>query len=332
MVLSAAGVEQALTEVLTDVLGEPSLRVAGLQRLSGGASRETWSFDAHTGSGSAMRCVLRRDPLGARRHAGADMATETELLRAAAAAAVPVPAVIASGDANSALGAPFIVMERIDGETIGRRILRDPALAGARAALVAQCAEAAARIHAIDLDSAPSLRPQEPLAAYRTILEATGEPHPVFELAFRWLEAHRPIPRPAAVVHGDFRLGNLIVDGDGLRAVLDWELAHLGNPVEDLGWLCVRSWRFGAPQRVAGVGDADELLAGYRHAGGAAVAEDELTWWEVMGTLRWGIICIVQAATHLSGTLRSVELAAIGRRVCEVEWDLLLLLDPLLRR
>jgi len=307
MVLSAAGLEQALTEVLTDALGDPSLRVVGLQRLSGGASRETWSFDAQTDEGRVLECVLRRDPVGAPRHAGADMGTESELLRAAAAAAVPVPAVIACGGAESKLGAAFIVMERIAGETIGRRILRDPALAGARARLVAQCAEATARIHALGVEEVPSLRLQDPLAEYRIILDSSGEPHPVFELAFRWLEEHRPVLRPTAVV-------------------------HLGNPVEDLGWLCVRSWRFGAARRVAGVGDVDELLTAYHRAGGADIGEEELTWWEVMGTLRWGIICIVQAATHLGGAVRSVELAAIGRRVCEVEWDLLLLLDRRSRR
>jgi hypothetical protein len=130
------------------------------------------------------------------------------------------------------------------------------------------------------------------------------------------------------LVHGDFRLGNLIVGPEGLRAVLDWELTHLGNPAEDLGWLCVKAWRFGAQQPVAGVGSREDLLAAYREAGGADISVAELRWWEVLGTLRWGVICMTQAWAHLSGAHRSVELAAIGRRVCEQEWDLLLLLDP----
>jgi hypothetical protein len=129
-------------------------------------------------------------------------------------------------------------------------------------------------------------------------------------------------------VHGDFRLGNWMVDTDGLAGVLDWELAHLGDPAEDLGWMCVRSWRFGAPQPVAGVGTREQLLADYAAAGGGAVDVDTLRWWEAVGTLRWGVICVQQAATHLSGAVRSVELAAIGRRVCEVELDLLHLLEP----
>jgi len=114
-----------------------------------------------------------------------------------------------------------------------------------------------------------------------------------------------------------------MVDGDGLAGVLDWELAHVGDPAEDLGWLCVPSWRFGGQHPVAGVGTRQELLSAYAAAGGPAVAEATLRWWEAFGTLRWGVICVRQAAAHLTGAVRSVELAAIGRRTCEVELDLL---------
>ncbi len=150
----------------------------------------------------------------------------------------------------------------------------------------------------------------------------------MFELALTELAASQPPPREPVLVHGDFRLGNLIVGPEGLRAVLDWELTHAGNPAEDLGWLCVKAWRFGAGAPVAGLGSREELLAAYRAAGGADIGLDELRWWEMLGTLRWGVICLTQAWAHLSGAHRSVELAAIGRRVCEQEWDLLLLLDP----
>ena len=142
------------------------------------------------------------------------------------------------------------------------------------------------------------------------------------------LSGNLPPRREPVLVHGDFRLGNLIVGPEGLRAVLDWELTHAGNPAEDLGWLCVKAWRFGAAPPVAGLGSREELLAAYVDAGGADISLDELRWWEVLGTLRWGVICLTQAAAHLSGAYRSVELAAIGRRVCEQEWDLLQLLQP----
>jgi aminoglycoside phosphotransferase (APT) family kinase protein len=129
------------------------------------------------------------------------------------------------------------------------------------------------------------------------------------------------------VVHGDFRNGNLMIGADGIRAVLDWELAHLGDPMEDLGWLCVKSWRFGQAPPVGGFGEYDELCASYAAASGRAVDRGTLHWHETLGTLKWGIMCIMQAVTHTSGIVRSVELAAIGRRVCEVEHDLLRCLD-----
>jgi aminoglycoside phosphotransferase (APT) family kinase protein len=159
------------------------------------------------------------------------------------------------------------------------------------------------------------------------MLDTLGQPHPAFELAFRWLEQHRPASPRQAIVHGDFRLGNIIVGDDGLRAVLDWELAHLGDPMEDLGWLCVKAWRFGSSKPVAGVGDRAELFAAYEAAGGGTVDPAAAHWWEVLGTLKWGIMCILQCSAHLSGLSRSHELAAIGRRVCENEHDLFLALE-----
>jgi len=224
------------------------------------------------------------------------------------------------------VGAPFLVLGWIEGETIARRLLRDDEFAHARSVLVGQCARALAAIHRVAVADGPHLRVQEPVTQLRELLDVMGQPHPAFELALRWLDANRPPSSEPTVVHGDFRLGNLMVGEDGLRAVLDWELAHLGDPMEDLGWLCVRAWRFGSALPVAGVGDYDELYAAYAGASGRPVDPEAVRWWEVVGTLRWGVICILQASSHLSGASRSVELAAIGRRVCENEYDLLCLL------
>jgi len=301
-----------------------SVRVEGLGRLSGGASRETWAFDAVAEGGERAGLVLRRDPA---EHSGqSDRGAEYALLEAAGRCAVAVPAVRFLLDPVDALGSGF-VMERVEGETIARRILRDDAYASARARLAYQCGEQAARIHALDPSTLPAL-PQpsasEQLAQYRELLDGFGEPHPAFELGLRWLEDRAPDDGPPALVHGDFRNGNFVVGPDGIRAVLDWELAHLGDPVEDLGWLCVKSWRFGVTdRRVGGFGATDDLLEGYRNAGGADVDLERLRYWEAFGNLKWGVICKVQAATHLQGIVRSVELAAIGRRVPATEWDLL---------
>jgi aminoglycoside phosphotransferase (APT) family kinase protein len=158
---------------------------------------------------------------------------------------------------------------------------------------------------------------------YRNVMDELGEPHPVFEIAFRWLDAHRPAHARQTLVHGDFRLGNVLVGSQGLAAVLDWELAHVGDPMEDLGWLCVRAWRFGGAHPVAGIGSYEQLFDAYESVSGVRPDFDAVRWWEVLGTLKWGIICINQATTHLRGISRSHELAAIGRRVCENEYDLI---------
>ncbi len=313
----------ALHASLFALLG--AAEVDGLRRLSGGASRETWSFDAVL-DGARRSLILQRLRPGASASTTATpIALEAALLRIAADHGVPVAAVIADDDGTT-LGSPGMVVERLDGETIARKLLRDDEYAVARERLGAQVGAALARIHAIPPSAVPGLRAADQVEQFRTILDTLGEPHPAFELGFRWLEANRPATAGETVVHGDFRLGNLLVDGDGLRAVLDWELAHLGDPLEDLGWFCVRAWRFGSPLPAGGVATREVLVAAYEGASGTRVDLDALRWWEVLGTLKWGVMCVMQAWGHLSGASRSVELATIGRRVCENEWDLLGLL------
>jgi len=306
-----------LAAQLADVLGTSA--ITGLVRLSGGASRETWRFAA-----DGRPLILQRQRSGD----GRDMGVEASVLRAAGAAGMPVASVVAAdAEPSSPLGASFMVMTAVEGETIARKILRDDEFTEARRLLPAQLGAALAQLHAVAVDTAPGLVEQDQIGYYRDMLDTLGQPHPAFELAFRWLEQHRPVSPRRAIVHGDFRLGNVIVGPDGLRAVLDWELAHLGDPMEDLGWLCVKAWRFGSPKPVAGVGEYDELFAAYEAAGGGHVDPDEARWWEVLGTLKWGIMCILQCNAHLSGFSRSHELAAIGRRVCENEHDLFLALE-----
>jgi aminoglycoside phosphotransferase (APT) family kinase protein len=318
----------ALAAALRPVLGEAGIE--GLARMSGGASRETWSFDAVTGGDSRTGLVLRRDPPGRPSEPGA-IDREARVIEAAAAAGLQVPRVLLATETSELWGAAGLIMHRVDGETIARRILRDDAYAPARCALTSQLGEFAAGLHALPVPA--DLPEPDPLGILRAQfaelqLAGLGWPSEVFELAFTELERDRPPARAPVLLHGDFRLGNLIVGRDGLNAVIDWELVHAGNPAEDLGWLCVKAWRFGVAAPVAGVGSRAELLAAYRAAGGGDIGPAELRWWEILGTLRWGIICMAQASAHLSGAYRSVELAAIGRRVCEQEWDLLLLLAP----
>ena len=312
METSAAGTE--LSTMLSQLLDDAE--VHGLRRLSGGASRETWRFEA-----DGRPLILQRQRAGDVR----DMLIEAGVVRAAGRGGAPVPELIDARRRDD--GMAFMVLEAVEGETIARKILRDEDFATARPRLVADLGAALARIHALDATAIAGLQHTDQLEYYTGVLDDLGQPHPVLELVRNWLVDNRPENGPTALVHGDFRLGNLIVGPDGLRAVIDWELAHLGDPMEDLGWLCVKAWRFGATPPVAGLGDYDELFAAYESAGGAPVDAAVVHWWEVLGTWKWAIMCIVQASVHLSGAARSHELAAIGRRVCENEHDLLSALD-----
>jgi aminoglycoside phosphotransferase (APT) family kinase protein len=305
-----------LDNALAAVLG--ASEIAGLTRLSGGASRDTWRFEA-----DGRPLILQRQRAGDVR----DMATEIAALRAAQTAGVPTPTIVAASTNPVELGAAYMILTQVAGETTPRKILRDQQYAHARQALPVQLADALVGIHAIDPASIQGLIDNDQVEQYRLVLDTLGEPHPTFELALRWLDSNRPPSVGGVVVHGDFRLGNLIIDDDGLRAVLDWELVHLGDPMEDLGWMCVKAWRFGSAKPAAGVGEYDQLFAAYEAAGGRHVEPDIVRWWEVLGTMKWGIMCIMQANAHLTGVTRSHELAAIGRRVCENEHDLFLALD-----
>ncbi len=315
-----------LTARIEDLLAAQGMpgRVEHLKVLSGGASRETWSLDLVVADGTTHPLILQRTRAGTV-GGGPGMAEEAELIRAAQTLNVPVPTVVAA-DPGPALDAPCMVMTRLDGETIARKLLRDDVWSTARSVLVGQAGAALAAIHRIDPKVAPALRTADQLDEMTALLTAAGQPLPAFELALRWLIANRPDSPRQAVVHGDFRLGNLLVSQDGLAGVLDWELAHLGDPIEDLGWYCVRAWRFGSALPAGGMGTREDLIAAYEAAGGGPVDPDALRWWEMLGTLKWGLICIVQAQVNLTGAARSVELATIGRRVCENEWDALALL------
>lgn len=323
---STAGPEIAerLAALLTGPLGA-RVRIESLQRLSGGASRETWAFVAVDGEGR-HELILRRDPPGRPGLAGA-MQREAHAMRAAASAGLPVPRVLVDDD-GGVLGTAGLVMTRVAGETIARRILRDDEYAGARERLATDLGRFLGVLHTIDPGDVPGLEVADTLGAYWDRYLEMDDVSPTFEAARRWLDAHRPPPAGPVVVHGDLRLGNVIVGAEGLRAAIDWELVHLGDPLEDLAWLCVKAWRFGAPRPVAGVGTFDDLFDAYESTGARPVDRDAFHWWLVMSTLKWGIGCMGQAAVHLTGALRSVELAAIGRRVAEQEWDLLELLAP----
>jgi aminoglycoside phosphotransferase (APT) family kinase protein len=311
--------------------------IASARHLTGGASRETWSIDIKIAEGpEAGRhpLVLRADLGGNILEEALNRAQEFGILQVAHDAGVLVPRPRWLCEDTGVLGVPFLIMDRIEGESVGRRVVREPALAEARRLLPAQMGEQLARIHAVP--PPPGLPAPKPgLSPALTAVEQSmrqlhgiDEPHPVLELALRWLRRHAPATSTTVLVHGDFRIGNLMVGIDGLRGIFDWEFAHIGDPAEDLAWPCVRSWRFGQDQlRLGGIGDPEEFFAAYERQSGRKVARDAVTYWEIMGNLRWAVGCLVQARRHLSGQTPSIELASLGRRTAEMELELLQLLE-----
>lgn len=313
---------------LAPVLVPGGVAVEELSALSGGASQELWSMKV-VSADAARRIVLRRAPGGnARSVLAAPIELEAELIAAANARSIPSPQLLYVLKEADGLGAGFF-MEHVEGEALGTRIVRHDKFAEIRPRLARQCGEILARIHAL---------PKPPGLTTKTAIQSITEleqqhrledwPRPIFELAFKWLRDHAPPDVHPTVVHGDFRNGNLLIGPDGVRAVLDWELAHAGDPAEDLAWICVNSWRFGSIDLpVGGFGRREDLYAGYAAAGGAPVDVERAHFWEVYGTLRWGVICTMSGIALRNTATGSVERAMIARRASETELDLLNLLE-----
>lgn len=304
---------------LAEAWQEP-VKVVSASRLTGGASRETWSMTVQRDTGEQR--VIARIEAGTEGTLG----LETDAVAAAAAVGVPVPEIYASGQ-DAEIGGSFLLVEHVDGETIPRKLLRDEEYAAARAGMARTLGEVLARIHTAQIDRPERLTVvTDPVGDLVEHYGGGVPPAPGLALGIRRLREQRPEPGPTTFVHGDFRLGNLLIAPTGLAAVLDWELVHVGDPVEDLGWLCAKVWRFGSPHAAGGMGSRAELLDGYASVAGWRPSEEQVAWWELLATVKWGLMCQRMAAAHVAGEKLSVERAAIGRRTCEQEFDVLLLL------
>ena len=318
----------AALSALAPRLSPDAKTTTGARRLSGGASLETWAFDLDDGT----PLILRRRPSGgSMSEAALPLATEAALLAAVSPQGAPVPEVVRICAPDDGLGEAY-VMRRLEGETLGKRIVRDEAFAAVRPSLARRCGQVLAAIHATPLEGLPPLATSDAaseLARYEAVYRELDARRPVFEAAFRWLASRAPPLQRPVLVHGDFRNGNLMISPEkGLVGVLDWELAHLGDPAEDLGWICANSWRFGEWRRpVGGFGDYQNLLDGHAAAGGAPVSLDRLLFWQALGSLKWGVMCLMMYASFASGADRSIERAMIGRRASETEIDLVLLME-----
>ncbi len=294
---------------LAERLGVP---VSSMRLLAGGASKEAWAVDA-----GGRRLLVRRAAGGVIHQYTLSLEEEFRVVEAAYEAGVRVPRAVAYlGELG---GREAFATERVEGETIGRRIVKKPP-----PGLPLQLAEELARIHAIPSERLPFLQARDPLETFRLELDSVGEPHPAIEYGLRWLRERRPQPLPPVVSHGDFRIGNVVVSDRGLEYLLDWEFAHLSDPREDLSWPLVRAWRFGADaRRLGGVGQPEPYLERYAELTGRKIALEDLLWWEVLGNAKWAVGALTQSRRHLSGQERSIELAVLGRLAAEMEYELL---------
>lgn len=314
-------------------IGRPGT-VHDLGQLTGGANKTTWSFDAEIG-GARCPFILqmsstRSTPVPAEiadltPHLEADQ--DARVMIAAVKAGVPAPRVRAIFDDADGLG-PGYVTERVEGETLVPRILREDRFAEARKKMARQCGEILAAIHRIPLPDAPFLKrldaPQH-VASYRKLIDFMGFRHPALEFGLKWAAEHAPKNPRCTVVHGDFRAGNLIVGEEGIRLVLDWEIAQAGDPMQDLGWVCVKTWRFGGKFPVGGFGTREDLFAGYEAISGEPVDRDAVRFWEAWGSVKWAAGCLSLGTRGVEEN--NVERCAIGRRIEEPLWDFVNLIE-----
>jgi aminoglycoside phosphotransferase (APT) family kinase protein len=314
--------EVAVRRRLGDGIALKNVSVATL----GGSSR-TIIFDAIEGS-TSRRLVSRQETYTLDQSPFLPPEKQYKLLQLAYKYGVPVPEPIFEFIEEDQLGRGHI-MAHVEGETLPKKLLHDPQFETARDAFIEQAAKILVQIHSIDPREAKflddSLDTIDPLQAQMVRYDYYGEPHPALDYAFRWLDQHRPSARQACLVHGDFRNGNMIIDSEGINAMLDWECAHIGDPMSDLGWLCTRSWRFGnTTLHAGGFATRQALFDAYESAGGRAVDVQAVRWWEIFGSLRWAMLNIMQVHGHLHGARRTPAFAACGRNTSLLEYDLLM--------
>lgn len=328
--------KQKLEQYLSNETGS-MVQISDMKPLAGGASRDSWAFTAKI-DGTPQRLVLRKDLPSTMNEDALTRAQEFRLMAAAYDSGVKVARMRFQSDDPQILGLPFFIMDFVEGVSIGRKVITLPELEKAREALPEQMAEQLARIHRLDLDAhgidflkAPvdGLTPaQDAVTVLYQVLDELGAHSPGYEFALCWAEQHAPAPPEITFIHGDFRIGNLLVDKKGLTAVIDWEFAHIGDPFEEIGYLCMRDWRFGNDHlHAAGLCHRERFIRAYEAASGRTVDRAAVDWWEILGNIRWGIICLVQAERHLSGKDPSVELASLGRRSAEMQLEALRLIE-----
>lgn len=332
--LTPEQIESGLGALLGDH-GLAGAQVTIVGAASVGAVRSTLLIDITTADGVvAAVAQITASPYAEERRS-MTIEDEANVIRLAGEAGAPVAEVLAAVVQAPGLNRSVLVSRRVDGESIPRRVLRLlDSKPGAGEALANTCGTVMAKLHSVDVDRVPAnlerFDPANPARAYvaalRESLDERNDPHPVLRYALNWLDANLPsAPDAPALVHADFRNGNVIISPDGsLGAVVDWEVAHVGDPMEDLAYLCLRTWRFGNHDReVGGFGSVLALRQGYEAAGGTW-RQDAFDWWMIARNVWWGIGLAGQAGAFSEGLSTSIVHAASGRRVVELEYDVLM--------
>ncbi len=332
----AAPNTDAIARFLCSACAAHTVHVEALSLLSGGAIQQNWELRVNIAGGAhagTHTWVLRTDA-PATVAASLPRAHEFSIIAFAHHHGLLAPNALFLCEDSAVIGQPFFVMQKLPGVAAGHKVVRLPL---DRRALAQALAQAAARIHAItsqqtrhDLPFLKTCLARDVIAECRAYLDTLDEPHPVLEWGLRWCERRAPAEEETTFVHRDFRTGNYLVHEGNLAGLLDWEFAALGNPLEDIGWICAKCWCFRHEHHiVGGVADLDDFILAYETASGRNVPPDALRYWQVMAHLRWSIIALQQAQRHLSGVEPSLELALTGKIVAELEWEVLQLTDSL---
>ena len=329
--------ETSLTKILKRQISD-FRKLLEINRLTSGASRITFEVLILC-TGKKKRLALRLNPTDENTDGLMSQrispSTEAMVMKQARSAGVAAPKIVYILRQSDNLGEGYL-MEWMNGESIGSRIVKGIEFKSIRPTLAAQCGHILAQIHAIDISSSglenvlETIDPKDFVLRQYAIYQSLQIKRPMIDYVARWLLNNLPLTRPLCLVHNDFRNGNLLIDKEkGITGVLDWEIAHIGNPVRDIGWLCTKSWRFGVPEKeVGGFGSIDDLLSAYLEAGGSEIEATEIRFWKVFGSFWWAIACMLMEQSYANGNDKSLERPVIGRRVSESEVDCANILMP----
>ena len=324
---------ERLAAFIRDASGADRVSITALERMSGGAVQQNWALDVQVSSGpfaGPQQWVLRMDAPASVAESLARR-EEFRVLGAMHEARVLAPRPLWLCEEPAVMGRSFFVMERLPSVAAGHKVARDPALVPDRRGLARELAATLARIHSVkpphpSLSFLATSLALDNVAHYRAYLDTLVERHPVLEWGLRWCERHAPAREETTFIHRDYRTGNYLVHEGSLAGVLDWEFAAYGNPLEDVGWLFAKCWRFGQHQyEVGGVADTEPFLREYETRSGRTVDAQALRYWQVMAHLRWAVIALQQRERHRSGVEPSLELALTGHILGDLELEILAL-------